>query len=58
VYVTPKQLKEIETDISKMRLITPSLISDKYKITSSVAKKVIKYFSASGKILPLDAQSK
>jgi len=56
--VTPKQLKEIETDISKMRLITPSLISDKYKITSSVAKKVIKYFSASGKILPLDAQSK
>lgn len=41
-----------------MRLITPSLISDKYKITSSVAKKVIKYFSASGKILPLDAQSK
>ena len=41
-----------------MRLITPSLISDKYKVTCSVAKKVIKFFASSGKCLPLDAQSK
>ena len=45
----------MEKDLAKMRLITPSLVSEKYKITMTVAKQVMKHFASKGTILPLDA---
>ena len=56
VFITPAQLKEMEKDIPKMRLITLSTVSDRFKIVASVARRVIRHFASTNKILPLDYQ--
>lgn len=56
VFITPAQLKEMEKEMPKMRLITLSTVSDRFKIVASVARRVIRYFATTNKILPLDYQ--
>ena len=56
VYVDPKKFKDMEKDIPKMKLITLSTVSDRFKVTLSVARKVIRYFAEQNKILALDFQ--
>lgn len=38
VYVSKSVLKEMEKELPKMRLITPSLVADRFKIVASVAR--------------------
>ena len=58
VFVTQKQLADMEKEVQKMRLVTPSVVSDRFKINCSVAKRVIRYFAGKQLIRALDAQSK
>ena len=58
VFVTPKVMKDIEKEIQKMRMVTPAILGDRFKLVSSVARKVMRHFADNKKILPLDAQSK
>lgn len=58
VFITNKQLADIEKEIPKIRLVTPSVISDKFKINCSVAKRIIRYCEDKKLIRALDAQSK
>ena len=39
-----------------MRLVSIALLMDKFKIVGSVARKVMRYFAAEGKLIPLDYQ--
>jgi len=56
VYVDPKKFKDMEKDIPRMKLITLSTVSDRFKVTLSVARKVIRYFAEQNKIVALDFQ--
>ena len=56
VYVDPKKFKDMEKDIPRMKLITLSSVSDRFKVTLSVARKVIRYFAEQNKITALDFQ--
>ncbi len=41
-----------------MRLITPAILADRFKIILSIAKQAIKYLAAEKKIRALDKQTK
>ena len=56
VFVDRKKLQEIEKDLPKMRLITLATVSDRFKVTLSLARQLIRFFAAQGKITALDAQ--
>ncbi len=56
VFVTPQLLKDMQRDVPKMRLVTISALSEKYKIVGSVARRVIRFLASEGLILPLDYQ--
>lgn len=56
VFVSPTLLKEMEKELPKMRLITPALVVERFKVVASIAKRVIRHFATLEKILPLDAQ--
>ena len=56
VYVDPKKFKDMEKDLPKMKLITLSTVSDRFKVTMSLARAVIRYFAAQNKITALDFQ--
>ena len=56
VLVDPKKFKEIEKDIPKMKLITLSTVSDRFKVTLSLARQIIRYFAEQNKITALDFQ--
>lgn len=55
VFVTPKQLIDMEKEVQKMRLVTPSVVSDRFKINCSVAKRVMRYLAGKNLIKALDA---
>ena len=40
-------------EIVKMKLVTPSILSERFKIVMSVAKQAIRYFSNDNKIKEL-----
>lgn len=56
VFVDPKKFKDMEKDVPKMKLITLATLSDRFKVTLSVARKVIRYFAEQNKITALDFQ--
>lgn len=56
VYVDPKKFKDMEKDLPKMKLITLSSVSDRFKVTLSLARKIIRYFAEQNKITALDFQ--
>ena len=56
VFVDPKKLQEITKDLPKMRLVTLATVSDRFKVTMSLARQLIRYFAAQGMITALDAQ--
>ena len=56
VLLDPKQFKEIEKELPKMKLITISSVTERFKIVASVARQLIRYFAAEGKIRALDFQ--
>lgn len=56
VFVDPKKFKDMEKDLPKMKLITLSTVSDRFKVTLSLARKVIRYFAEQNKITALDFQ--
>jgi small subunit ribosomal protein S25e len=58
VFVTSKQLADMEKEVQKMRLVTPSVVSDRFKVNCSIAKRVIRYFAGKNLIRALDSQSK
>jgi len=45
-------------EVPKMRLITPAILSERFKIICSLAKQVIRYFRDQKMIIALDAQHK
>ncbi|MBS7287231.1 MAG: 40S ribosomal protein S25 [Candidatus Freyarchaeota archaeon] len=50
ILVDEETLEAMEKEIPKMRVITPSEISDKYKIRVSVAKSILKRLEEKGAI--------
>ncbi len=58
VFLTPEQLKDMAKEIVKMKLVTPSILSERFKIVMSVAKQAIKYFYNEQKIKELGKQTK
>ena len=56
VFVDPKKLQEITKDLPKMRLVTLATVSDRFKVTMSLARQLIRYFAAQGMITALDTQ--
>lgn len=50
ILVDEATLEAMEKEIPKMRVITPSEISDKYKIRVSVAKSILKRLEEKGAI--------
>lgn len=58
VFLNNDQFKDLLKEAPKMRLITPAIISDRFKILLSVSKKVIRYLAAEKKIRALDKQTK
>ena len=55
VFVTPSMMKDLEKELPKMRLITPAILAERFKLVASVARKVIRHFAQAEKIKPLDA---
>ena len=49
-------MKEMEKEIPKMRMVTISILVERFKIVASIARKVIRHFASIDKLLPLDAQ--
>ena len=45
VFLSSEQFKDISKEIVKMRLVTPSILSDRFKVIMSVAKRAIRYFA-------------
>ena len=56
VFADAKKFKEMEKDVPKMKLVTLSSISERFKVTMSVSRQVIRYFAEQNKISPLDFQ--
>ena len=56
VLLDPKQFKEVEKELPRMKLITLSTVVDRFKVVASVARQLIRYFHEQGKIKPLDFQ--
>ena len=45
-------------EIVKMKLVTPSILAERFKIVMSVAKQAIKFFANDSKIRELGKQTK
>ena len=45
----------MEKELPKMRLVTVSVLVNRFKIVGSLARRVIRHFAAKEDILPLDA---
>jgi small subunit ribosomal protein S25e len=58
VFVTSEQFKDLLKELPKMRLITPAIISERFKIVLSVAKQAIRYLAGENKIKALDKQTR
>lgn len=58
VFLNNEQFKDLLKETPKMRLITPALLADRFKVILSVAKQAIKYLAAEKKIRALDKQTK
>ena len=43
VFITKSQLADMEKEIAKMRLVSLSTLSDRYKIVASVSRQIIRY---------------
>ena len=56
VLLDPKQFKDVEKELPKMKLITISTVADRFKVAGSVARNLIRYFHEQKKINPLDFQ--
>ena len=54
VLIEAKVLKDMEKDIPKMKFISPSMISEKYKVVFGVAKQVLRLFLEQKKVTALD----
>lgn len=54
VFLNNEQFKDLLKETPKMRLITPALLADRFKVILSVAKQAIKYLAAEKKIRALD----
>ena len=44
----------MEKEVQKMRLVTPSVVSERFKVNCSIARKVIKYFAGKNLVRALD----
>ncbi len=58
VFVTSKQLADMEKEVQKMRLVTPSIVSDRFKVNCSIARQVIRHFASKNLVRALDSQSR
>ena len=56
VLVDPKQFKDIEKELPKMKLITVATVTERFKVVASIARQMIRYFHQQGKIRALDFQ--
>ena len=54
VFVSPKMMKDLEKELPKMRFLSLAVVSERFKITLSLARKVLRYFAEQGKISALD----
>ena len=50
--------EEIEKNVPRSKIITPSKLADRYKVSLTVARKVLKQLEADGKIVCLVKHSK
>ena len=58
VFLNNEQFKDLLKEAPKMRLITPAILADRFKVILSIAKQAIKYLAAEKKIKALDKQTK
>lgn len=58
VFLNKDQFADMSKEIVKMRLVTPSILAEKFKVIMSVAKQAIKYFASENKIKELGKQTK
>ena len=56
VLLEPKQFKDIEKELPRMKLITIATVTERFKVVASVARQLIRHFADEGKIRPLDFQ--
>ena len=56
VLLDPKQFKDVEKELPKMKMVTISTVVDRFKVAGSVARNLIRYFHEQKKIAPLDFQ--
>ena len=56
VLLDPKQFKDVEKELPKMKLITISTVADRFKVAGSVARNLIRYFYEKKQVGPLDFQ--
>jgi ribosomal protein S25 len=49
-FLSKPEFEAIEKGISKMKLISVSILHDKYKCIGSISRRLIKHFEAAGKI--------
>ncbi len=56
VLLEPKQFKEIEKELPKMKLITVATVTERFKVVASIARQMIRFFHEQGKIRALDFQ--
>ena len=56
VLLEPKQFKDVEKELPKMKLITLSSVAERFKVVGSVARQIIRYFHEQKKINALDFQ--
>jgi small subunit ribosomal protein S25e len=47
-----------QSEVPKMKLITPSALVERLKINTSLARAAIKYMAAEGQITPVEKHSK
>lgn len=58
VFLNNDQFNDMSKEISKMKLITPSILSERFKVVMSVAKRAIRFFVQENKIKELGKQTK
>lgn len=58
VFLNNEQFKDMAKEIVKMKLVTPSILSERFKVVMSVAKRAIRYFAQENKIKELGKQTK
>ncbi|HUX99735.1 MAG TPA: hypothetical protein VMV49_09295 [Candidatus Deferrimicrobium sp.] len=58
ILVTEETMKNIKEEISKMKMITPSTLAQKYNVRISVIKQILKDLSNQDKIKPVISTNK